>query len=48
MRPIIGLAFYLLVAPLQTQTKRRIAQIRSVIAESKLPKPEKEKPMALP
>jgi predicted Zn-dependent protease len=28
--------------------ERRIAQIRSVIAESKLPKPEKEKPLALP
>jgi predicted Zn-dependent protease len=26
----------------------RIAQIRTVIAESKLPKPEKEKPLALP
>ena len=28
--------------------ERRIAQIRSVIAESKLPKPENEKPLALP
>ena len=28
--------------------ERRIAQIRSVIPESKLPKPEKEKPLALP
>jgi len=28
--------------------ERRIAQIRTVIAESKLPKPEKEKPLALP
>ena len=28
--------------------ERRIAQMRTVIAESKLPKPEKEKPLALP
>ena len=28
--------------------ERRIAQLRTVIAESKLPKPEKEKPLALP
>jgi predicted Zn-dependent protease len=28
--------------------ERRIAQLRTVIAESKFPKPEKEKPLALP
>ena len=32
----------------QESLERRIAEIRSVIAESKLPKPEKEKPLALP